>query len=495
MGETTPRVLVVEDEASFRDAVAEALAEAGIACEAVATGAAALETVGDPQVGAVVLDVTLPDLDGIEVLRRMRSERPSLQVIVVSGQADHALVLEALRLEASDYLAKPLHHEELVLAVRRALAAHAVESSWQRLRQRLRRLEFWVAELVERADADAGPEALRAFSASVAQAMAEVLDAGKTSVMLYDETSSELRVAAATGAGIEAGAMDPVALGEGVAGVALALGEALVVEDVYSDQRFVSHRLRERYESSSIAVVPLRTPERALGVLCATDRASGLPFGEDELALLQLLAVPVTHFLKRRSEAAALPLPAPLVHDDGELARAVCEALVLEIEPAAVLEGALRAASQRLDGATVAIHLIDNVSGTLVREHQVVGRGPGDHPRLPRNRGVTAGVLQGGPLVASEAPESEDAFDPSVDTALDGEGRPLVCAPLRLRGKVVGVLRAFPEHGQQLSERTAEILATTLSAAVRNVLLYRSLLESIDDLSEARREAAAPRSS
>ena len=60
---------------------------------------------------------------------------------------------------------------------------------------------------------------------------------------------------------------------------------------------------------------------------------------------------------------------------------------------------------------------------------------------------------------------------------------------MRLRGKVLGVLRAFPSRGAAPA-RTGEILAATVSAAVRNVLLYRSLLESIDEVAGARRAAA-----
>jgi len=108
MAETTPRVIVVDDERFFREAIREALAEAGIECETLEDGAAGLAAAREPQVGVVVLDVTLPDMSGIDVLRRLHSERPELRVIVLSAHTDQELVLEALRLDASDYLAKPL---------------------------------------------------------------------------------------------------------------------------------------------------------------------------------------------------------------------------------------------------------------------------------------------------------------------------------------------------------------------------------------------------
>jgi ribosomal protein S28E/S33 len=62
-------------------------------------------------------------------------------------------------------------------------------------------------------------------------------------------------------------------------------------------------------------------------------------------------------------------------------------------------------------------------------------------------------------------------------------------APIAIRGRVLGLARAFLPAGSRASLRTAEVIGTALSAAVRNALLYRSLLESIDDLARARREA------
>jgi GAF domain-containing protein len=100
-------------------------------------------------------------------------------------------------------------------------------------------------------------------------------------------------------------------------------------------------------------------------------------------------------------------------------------------------------------------------------------------------------VLRTGRVLALENPEREPLFDALVDTPDDGAVQPLYCVPIAIRGRVLGLARAFVLPGQGVSERTGELIAASLSAAVRNVLLYRSLLESIDDLARARREASA----
>src|SRR5262245_63312547 len=146
-----PRILVVDDERFFREAIREALAGAGLAVELAATGAQALTKLAERAFGAVVLDLQLPDLHGLEVLRRARQLRPELRVVILSAHTEQANVLEALRLGAYDYLAKPLHEEELVFAVRRALASFELAAGWRGLRERLGRLEAALGELSDHA--------------------------------------------------------------------------------------------------------------------------------------------------------------------------------------------------------------------------------------------------------------------------------------------------------------------------------------------------------
>ncbi len=480
------RVLVVDDERFFRDAIRDALVAAGIGCESAANGEEALRLARDPQIGAVVLDLGLPGVGGVEVLRKLRAEHPLVRVLVLATQAEQREVLEALRLGAVDYLAKPLHDEELVLSLRRALDANTVETHWARLRGRLRALEGRMAELVACARETGPRRRAEALAAPVAEALAQVLGAAKTSLMLLDAPAGELRVAAAVGRDLPLHEMDVVLVGEGVAGRALAAGEAFAVGDVARDARFSGRPPRSRYASASFAVAPVEGFAGPLGVLCATDRLDGSPFGDDDLTLMRLLSLQLGPLLAAPTlQAAALPEP-PLGDADAELAREVCEAITAEVEPERVFAAALRPVGAALPASPVSLYLIDAESGELGLEQQFES-GVGDRPRLARGRGLTGSVLQTGWMVASDAPEKDPRFDSEVDTPEDGVCAPLLCVPLRLRGRVMGVLRAFPRDGASASARTGEVLAAAFSAAVRCALLYRSLLESIDEVAEARR--------
>jgi DNA-binding response OmpR family regulator len=481
------RILVVDDERFFREAIRELLEGEGLGVRLAQTAAEALEGAADPQVGVVVLDIQLPDGSGLDVLRTLRARRPELRVVMLSAHTDQEYVLEALRLGACDYLAKPLHEEEMRLSVGRALEAHALGSRFAALRGRLAAL----AGEAERATVELAGEGPEAVAGRVAELAARLLGAARTSVMLREPSGERLRVVAATGHKGAVAELDPVPVGSGVAGTVVARNAPLRVEDAGADPRFPAAH-PGRYETGSFLAAPLAATGGAFGAVCVTERREGGAFEEEDLALLRLLALAFVPLLAPVRAAAAPDAPAaPAEDDDAVLAREVCDAAVREVEPARVLGAVLVAASERLHAAPVSLYLLDVATDTLRREAQWEADGPSDRPALPRGRGLTGAACTSGQPVASGAPAEDPRFDAAVDTPEGGGTGPLLAVPLRFRGRTLGVFRAFPARPEAAAPRTAEVLGAALSAVVRNVLLYRSLVESIEDLAQARREGEA----
>ncbi len=115
------RVLVVEDEIEIADLLARALHDISWACDVVATGGAALEAVAVTEYDIVVLDLGLPDMDGLEVCHRWRARDVRTPILVLtarSGLDDRVTGLDA---GADDYLAKPFAIEELLARLRALL--------------------------------------------------------------------------------------------------------------------------------------------------------------------------------------------------------------------------------------------------------------------------------------------------------------------------------------------------------------------------------------
>jgi DNA-binding NtrC family response regulator len=116
-------ILIVDDERNIQVSLARALTLEGYAAEAAGAGAEALEKIASLPVDLVLLDVKLPDMDGLAVLEKARQARPGLPVAVMSGHGSIETVRQAFRLGAFDYLEKPIGDRERLLAtVRNGLA-------------------------------------------------------------------------------------------------------------------------------------------------------------------------------------------------------------------------------------------------------------------------------------------------------------------------------------------------------------------------------------
>jgi DNA-binding response OmpR family regulator len=121
----TERVLLVEDDTRLAEMVSEYLGGAGFDISRVASGAAALERLARQPYDALVLDLTLPDIDGLEVCRRLRT-RWDTPVLMLTARGEPMDRVVGLELGADDYLPKPFEPRELLARLRALLRrAHA----------------------------------------------------------------------------------------------------------------------------------------------------------------------------------------------------------------------------------------------------------------------------------------------------------------------------------------------------------------------------------
>ena len=116
------RILVVDDEAPVREVLAEYFATEGYAVESAGSGVDALTAVRGGRADLVLLDVRMPGLDGVQVLRQIREFNANVPVIMVTANEDVSLAKETLKLGAFDYVAKPFDFDYLDRAVAAGLA-------------------------------------------------------------------------------------------------------------------------------------------------------------------------------------------------------------------------------------------------------------------------------------------------------------------------------------------------------------------------------------
>ena len=113
-------VLVVDDEPLIRRSLGKVLRSSGYVVDVASTGAEGLEKVGALKPQVMILDMRLPDTDGLSVLRRARELDALLQVIIITAYGDVQAAVDAMKLGACDFVRKPYEMEDIVLAVESA---------------------------------------------------------------------------------------------------------------------------------------------------------------------------------------------------------------------------------------------------------------------------------------------------------------------------------------------------------------------------------------
>jgi len=119
------RVLVIDDDPDTVDLFTAILSDAGYEVVGALTGGDGLMVLEVESPDIILLDLKMPGVHGMDVLRRLRMARPDIPVIIVSGQADAELARATLRRGAVDYIRKPIDLEHLLRATAAALAGRA----------------------------------------------------------------------------------------------------------------------------------------------------------------------------------------------------------------------------------------------------------------------------------------------------------------------------------------------------------------------------------
>jgi FixJ family two-component response regulator len=125
MNDPTPTVLVVDDDPSVRRALGRLLKSAGFGVETFASAEAFLDRPLPHGSACLVLDVSMPGLNGLDVQRALAERNAGLPVVFVTGHGDIPMTVRAMWAGATDFLPKPCKGTDLVAAVRRAVALHA----------------------------------------------------------------------------------------------------------------------------------------------------------------------------------------------------------------------------------------------------------------------------------------------------------------------------------------------------------------------------------
>ncbi len=287
-----PLILVADDSreilAFLTDTV---LRPAGYVVQAVADGLSALTLARELQPDLLITDQNMPNLTGVELIQRIRADRPHFPAILISAEGSESLAVEALRTGASDYLVKPFEAEQLLAAVRRALAngrqwqsmcdaqAHS-DAQAQAVNHRLQELEV-LAHIGRTVTAMLD---LDAILKTVVEAAVKLTQAEEGSLLLLDEDSGDLYMRSSKNFDEEFASTFRLRAQDSLAGQVLASGSPILLDEG-SPQK-----IKTSYLVHSLLYVPLRVRGRTIGVLGVDNRKAGRTLTPEDMTAMSAIA-------------------------------------------------------------------------------------------------------------------------------------------------------------------------------------------------------------
>ena len=133
-------ILLVDDEKGIRKVLGITLTDSGFTVHSAGNGQDALRIFRKVQPSIVLTDIKMPDMDGIELLQRIKQENPDTEVIMFTGQGDMELAIRSLKLDATDFVTKPIDDEILGIAIKRALERISMRRQIREYTENLERL-------------------------------------------------------------------------------------------------------------------------------------------------------------------------------------------------------------------------------------------------------------------------------------------------------------------------------------------------------------------
>jgi len=285
-------ILVADDHQEIRDFLEEVLTKlGGFQVKSVGDGLSALSLVQELKPDLVITDQQMPNLKGLELIRRVRQNYPFLPVILITGESSEKLAIEAVRVGATDYLTKPFDPDQLLRVIDNCLEnAEKLMGFVRETAQVLIahdptpeqdiKIEPTPSETRESSGMSELDEVLRiAVDTAV-----RLTEAEEGSILLLDEETGELYMRASKNFDDDFARAFRVQVNDSLAGQAISTGETVRIDEG------TPQKIKTSYLVHSLCYVPLCVHDRAIGVLGVDNRTPGKRVTEQDIAILTTMA-------------------------------------------------------------------------------------------------------------------------------------------------------------------------------------------------------------
>jgi CheY-like chemotaxis protein/signal transduction histidine kinase/HPt (histidine-containing phosphotransfer) domain-containing protein len=468
------RILIIDDDPGMHGMLQICLAPLGYDAVAADNGRQGLEMLESGQFSVVILDLMLPDLDGIEILRRIRKQWPEIEVIMLTAYASLETAIEAVRLGAYDYVTKPFRVDAIRSAVKRAMEK-------QHLVARLAAIQDLSREMALSLDVHQVAETVLDF-------VGRVLKFQNCGLWLINEKQDELYRLAARGTEEEAIPALSLSSERVIIGIVARSGEPLYVPDV----RQISKYMTVEAANQAALAVPLRLKERIIGVL-NVESAEADAFGADDVRLLSTLALQAAVAIEnaRLHEQAQKEIVERGQAEEAlqqrtcelELLNRAGQTLTSTLDLDEVLVTVMEEVRRLLDVVLCSVWLIDPETDDLVCRQATGPQRETLHGwRLAPGEGLAGWVARHGKSLVVPDTWADERHFGGVNQQTGLGLRSILSVPLRVKERVIGVLQVADTGTDRFKPtdlRLVEPLAANAAIAIENARLYEQAQQEI----------------
>lgn len=284
-------ILIVDDEKSIRETLGDIFSEEGYEVFTAGLGKEAIERAREKFINIAIVDLKLPDMDGLEVIRALKQINPQIRNVMITAYGSMDTVIKVLKEGAVDYIPKPFEVEYVGMVIRKVQHEQRVAIERDYLlkfmhieREKLKTLLEMGLEMSNTLD-------LNELANFIVSRVGKITRADKCSLMLLEENNGELLIQAAKGLDEKVIKESKVKKGESVAGWVAQHAKPLLVEDIRKYPHWLKVR-ETRYFTNSFLSLPLRGRFKLLGVLNVTDKDLGYGgiFNEEDYKFIAVLS-------------------------------------------------------------------------------------------------------------------------------------------------------------------------------------------------------------
>jgi two-component system NtrC family sensor kinase len=297
---TGEKVLIIDDSSELRSLLESILPYGGYEATSASSGHEGLELISEVKPDVILIDLELPDTNGLQVLEELNRQGLSIPTVMMTGYGSEGIAARALRLGVQGYLIKPFTTEEVLSAIEKALSTGRLLREKEQLAALLDRYARHFKTLSGISRSMVMGLDLELFLQRIVEAGLFVTQGEKSALLLRDEELDQLQLVASQGQGSHCGGGFSSEAGDQRLSATLQQGAIVRIHAPPG----ATIELQTGESVKAIVQVPLKLQDQTIGLLSVVRQTRNTPFGKHDEQMLSLLADYAAMVLGRISQAA-----------------------------------------------------------------------------------------------------------------------------------------------------------------------------------------------